>query len=152
MSNAAHSLADQLREIAATDRAVVVVEAPPSPRLAPRWIDTAAAAAELGMSRSTLDQMVARAPANLPGAPTILGTGTQRLRRRWDAHRLHSWFEAYGRWAASQTARPAGAKASTAFEPPEPAPRPRRAEGPRGRAGAKNKRPSLLALVSDGER
>lgn len=60
-----------------------------------RWVDTSTAAAMLGIDRSTIDEMVKRAPKGLPGAPVNVGAGTKRSRWRWDADRLAEWATAY---------------------------------------------------------
>lgn len=79
-----------------------------------RWFTTAQAAAQLGVPRSTLDDMVARAPADLPGAPIHVGDGRHRHHFRWDPERIPEWWAAFQQWEATHRARTA-----------VPAPRPR---------------------------
>ncbi len=61
----------------------------------PLTISTAEAAARMGISRWSLDQMVAKAPRNLPGAPTHIGKGTAARHLRWNPDQLATWLESY---------------------------------------------------------
>ena len=62
-------------------------EAPeaPEPTRGTQWLTTVQAAQQLGISRWTLDEMVGRAPKNLPGAPQHVGSGRKRRHLRWNA-------------------------------------------------------------------
>jgi predicted DNA-binding transcriptional regulator AlpA len=62
------------------------------------WLSTAEAAERLGMARSTLDEMVAQAPQDLPGSPTQVGVGRRRRHLRWNAGGLEAWVRAYRAW------------------------------------------------------
>lgn len=64
------------------------------------WLSTGEAAVRLGIARSTLDEMVSRAPKDLPGAPVHVGSGKTRAHLRWDAGRLQEWLAAYRSWEA----------------------------------------------------
>lgn len=77
-------------------------------------IDTRQAAALLGIARSTLDEMVARAPSNLPGAPVQVGIGTRRRHLRWNPDQIVEWASAYSEWMASN---PSTATASLPSKP-----------------------------------
>jgi hypothetical protein len=52
-------------------------------------MSTVEAAQQLGISRWTLDVMVARAPKDLPDTPTHIGEGKERRNLWWDGVRLH---------------------------------------------------------------
>ena len=71
-----------------------------------RWLSTEEAAKYLGISRWTLDIMVARAPKNLPGTPEHIGSGRQRRHLRWNADKLDEWLGAYRGWEMSRGRRP----------------------------------------------
>lgn len=102
----------------------------------PAWISTSEAAARLGISRTTLDAMVARAPSTLPGAPLAIGVGDKRRHLRWDETRLGEWVTAYGHWTAGQEEAP-------------PTPRPAKmAKVPKAPSTAR--RQSLLSAVTGG--
>lgn len=77
----------------------------------PVWISTATAAKRLGLARCTLDDMVDRAPRDLPGAPVPVGNGKARRHLRWDERHLDTWMAAYQAWLAKSdvglAARPA---------------------------------------------
>ncbi len=70
-----------------------------------RWLSTDEAAALLEISRSTLDAMISRAPADLPGAPMTTGSGRRRRRRRWNAATLDGWLKAFTQWEAEPRTR-----------------------------------------------
>lgn len=70
-----------------------------------RYIGTAEAAALLNIDRSTLDEMVDRAPRNLPGAPVQAGRGKERRHWRWDPARVPEWAAAYEQWKATRGRR-----------------------------------------------
>jgi hypothetical protein len=70
-----------------------------------RWLSTVEAAQQLGISRWTLDVMVARAPKDLPGTPTHVGEGKERRHLRWDGERLHEWAAAYREWETTRRRR-----------------------------------------------
>lgn len=94
----------------------------------PAWISTDEAATLLGVSRSTLDAMVAQAPRTLPGSPVRVGDGGERRHLRWDPTALTTWMNAYRDWRATRGRR------STTPSPKEPT-----------RTGT---RPSLLTLAT----
>lgn len=71
------------------------------------WLSTREAAARLGISRSTLDGMVGRAPVDLPGAPVVAGAGSRRRRWKWDAERLQTWLVAFTEWDRRHPTKPA---------------------------------------------
>ncbi len=59
------------------------------------YLNTADAARRLGIDRGTLDQMVARAPRDLPGGPVHVGEGKARRHLRWPASTLQTWVDAF---------------------------------------------------------
>lgn len=79
--------------------------APPEP-----WLNSQQAADLLGIPVKRLRRLAAEAPADLPGAPESVGTGTQRRHLRWPRATLSEWYAAL---RARQSA-------------PAPAPPPRR--------------------------
>ena len=96
-------------------------------------ICTEEAAQQLGVSRDTLDRMIAEAPADLAGGPVDIGSLTSKKHRwMWDASRLTEWWDAYGQWRAtrramSQVLRPGTRRPRTASAKPQ------NAEAPRGK-------------------
>ena len=96
-------------------------------------ISTDEAARRLGVSRDTIDRMIAEAPADLAGGPVDIGSLTSKKHRwLWDADRLPEWWDAYGRWRAtrrtsSMVVRPATRRPRTTNA------RPQNAEAPRGK-------------------
>ena len=84
--------------------AAVLTAGSPATRAPParRWLSTVEAAEQLGISRWTLDIMVARAPKHLPGTPTHVGEGKTRRHLRWDGAMLHEWAAAYREWEAAR--------------------------------------------------
>lgn len=85
----------------ASGRAPAVDPDAVSARPARRLLSTTEAAREIGVGRSTLDGMVRRAPADLPGAPVHLGDGRQRRHLGWEGARLHQWVQAFRAWEAA---------------------------------------------------
>lgn len=83
----------------------------------PAWLSTGEAAARLGVSRSTLDAMVARAPRDLPGAPVRVGEGGRRQHLRWDAGRIAEWAAAYRAWDARENGPSASRRRSAPSRP-----------------------------------
>lgn len=80
------------------------------------WLSTAEAADRMGVARNTLDQMVARSPRDLPGAPVLVGGGQRRRHLRWDAGQLAAWLPAYRAWEEEERerrSRPHAAKRKT---------------------------------------
>jgi len=74
-------------------------------------IGTEEAARRLGVSRDTLERMLAEAPRGLPGGPRNCGVVGGRRRLKWYPDRLREWFDAYGAWRDREDARRApGAK------------------------------------------
>lgn len=100
------------------------------------WIGPAEAAQRMGISRTTLDAMLARAPSDLPGSPVLVGVGTARRHLRWDEARIEEWLVAYRAWASGTPAQQAA--------PASPA---RRRATQKKEGG---RRPSLLSLVTGG--
>ena len=100
---------------------------------APLRICTDEAARVLGVSRDTIDRMIAEAPADLPGGPVDIGAlASKKHRWVWDAARLTEWWDAYGRWRATRRV------SATVMRPPTRHPRianakPQNAEAPRGK-------------------
>ena len=96
-------------------------------------ISTDEAARALGLSRDTIDRMVAEAPADLPGGPVDIGRlASKKHRWVWDAARLTEWLDAYGQWRASRRV------SATVVRPPGRRPRlanakPQNAEAPCGK-------------------
>jgi predicted DNA-binding transcriptional regulator AlpA len=95
------------------------------------WMTTADVADHLGINRSTLDEMVAKAPRSLPGSPLQIGTGRKNRHLRWDMSRLDEWLAAFETWQVGEKA------------PASPKQRPS-ARRPRKR---RKTRRSLLAMV-----
>lgn len=69
------------------------------------FVSTEKAAQILKIDRSTLDEMVGKAPRELPGAPVHVGEGTERRHLRWEAARLPEWMAAYRAWKATRGKR-----------------------------------------------
>ena len=67
-----------------------------------QWLTQAEAAKVAGVSRSSLDAMLAKAPKNLPGAPMHVGEGQQREHKAWEASRVREWVAAYRAWEAGE--------------------------------------------------
>lgn len=100
---------------------------------APLRISTDEAARVLGVSRDTLDRMIAEAPAELPGGPVDISSLTSRRRHwMWDSARLTEWWDAYGRWRASRRASLGVVRASTKH-PRTMHAKPQNGEAPRGK-------------------
>ena len=49
----------------------------------------------------------AESPADLPGRPTPIGSGSVRAHVRWTPADLAVWWQAYGAWRRGETHRPA---------------------------------------------
>lgn len=75
---------------------------PPEPK---RYLSTVEAAALLNIDRTTLDDMVDRAPRTLPGAPLRVGQGKARTHLRWDPERVREWAAAYDQWRSTRGRR-----------------------------------------------
>ena len=69
------------------------------------YASTTEAALIAGVDRSTLDEMLDRAPRNLLGAPTQIGSGKRRRHWRWPRAMIHVWLAAYRDWAAARGRR-----------------------------------------------
>ena len=109
------------------------------------WISMAEAASRLGVARTTLDEMVARAPRTLPGSPLSIGSGRHRRHKRWEATMLESWLVAYRAWSATDAAQPVSV--------PAPGPLKRSVDSRvggfrRGETPSSRRSPALLTLVS----
>ncbi len=72
------------------------------------WLTTDQAAVRLGVSRRTLDRMVAAAPPNLPGGPISGGSGRKRKKLLWEPDRLNEWLGAFREWEAGNKPRRRG--------------------------------------------
>jgi hypothetical protein len=74
-------------------------------RPAEAWVSTTEAAAILNIDRTTIDAMIDRAPKDLPGAPTQVGSGKLRNHYRWNPALLHEWARAYRDWKHARSRR-----------------------------------------------
>lgn len=106
------------------------------------WLSTSTAAKRLGIARSTLDQMVARAPKTLHGAPMLVGAGRKRRHWRWNVDTLETWAAAYREWDAK------GGSAHERLVPNTPPERSRRGGSRRRNAATPGQRRSLLSVVT----
>ena len=79
-----------------------VLTALKSPAAEPALASCDEVAQRLGVSRRTLDAMVARAPATLPGAPVAVGSGGRRKHLRWRLAHVEAWLQAYQAWESEQ--------------------------------------------------
>lgn len=112
-----------------------LVEQPVAPSA--RWLNKSAAAAALGVSAWTLEDVRKRAPSDLAGGPHPGGAGKKRIQWRYPAEpdTLTSWWK-----AATEAARQDGAPRRRCL--PRPPRKPKTAK-PSGR------RRSVLALLKD---